>query len=351
MADNITTKTLKKTTDMLKLVDKLNKKGMHIPTLLWGDKGVGKSSLVGNMAKELGYDLSVINLANLNPEDMLGTYNFKDGTYNKPSFLVESEKPVVYFIDEINRGAKYMLQCVFNLLTEKRLHQWFLKPEDIVVCAANPDNGEYEVTSFEDGAFISRFAHIKMQPEKEEFTGFLTSKYENTIVQETLKKSVNIYQDEPFELGFNVVPDNRKLEKVAFMFEHCDKSDLEGAGVDLLESLVGFESSAAFLETWRDSQKSVYDPKKILNSTPDKYGFNDDAIEVMNNVNVKMVGYMKGKKTLTKKEQEGFRRYFEFLPKDVRVDFSRQLITVHENFVDYVDADEVFTLLNLGDKV
>jgi len=344
--DNISSKSIKQTLGMLKGVKRLKDEGVNLPAFLWGNHGIGKTSIVEQFAKDNGYKLVILNLANLSPEDLLGQLDGKGGYY-KPSWLQGTEdQKTIFFLDELNRSAKYVLQGIFNFINEGRIHNYRIKPEDLVISAGNPSD-EYEVSTFEDPAFLSRFAHIKVAPDQKEFTGYLNSKdLKNTIVQQTLKKSISIYQNNDYEIGFQVLPDNRKLEKVAMMFEIFTDADMEEYGVDLLESTVGFDSSAAFLETWRESKKNVYDPKTILRLDKDEeYPFEEEDVEVINNINVKLGTYLK--KKLTKAEKEGFVRYFNFIPRDIQVDFARQIVSINEDLVDLLDTDYVYELLNL----
>ena len=344
--DNVSNKSIAQTLGMLKGIKKLKENEINLPAFLWGNHGVGKTSIVEQFAKANGYELVILNLANLSPEDLLGQLDGKGGYY-QPNWLKNTEKPVIYFLDELNRGPKYVLQGIFNFINEGRIHDYRIKPIDMVVSAGNPSD-EYEVSTFEDPAFLSRFAHIKVSPDQKEFTKYLNSKnLKNTIVQQTLKKSINIYQQNDYEIGFNVVPDNRKLEKVAMMFEIFNDDEWEEYGVDLLESTVGFESSSSFLEVWRESKKVDYDPKTILRLSADEdFPFNEEDVDIINNINVKLGAYLK--KKLTKAEKEGLVRYFNFIPRDIQVDFARQIVTVNEDLIDIFDTDYVYELLNLN---
>ena len=353
--DNTTTKSIGRAIELIKLGVKLKDKGINIPLQLWGRHGIGKTTIVGEVAKQIGADYSIINLANLQPEDLLGQADFKTGGYKKPSFLGslvgdddEHTAPrKIYFLDEINRAPKYVLQSVFNFINEGRLNWWRIRPQDIVIAAANPSDGEYETTCFEDPAFLSRFAHVKVSPEKEEFMNFLGAQVKNTIVQQALKKSTTMYDDEEWNIGFHIVPDNRKLHKVGMMFDVLKPEEIEGVGVDMLETFVGFETASQLLEVYREAQKNVFEPAKILEKEPEDYGFSDNDIDIINNVNIKMCAFVKDTK-LTKKQEKGLERYFMYLPKDIQVDFLKQLRIANEDTIKLIDMDYAFDLLSVS---
>lgn len=346
MSDNVTPKSIDKTIAMINAVSKLKTKGVNIPLLLWGRHGVGKTSIVEQVAETQDAMYVIMNLANLTIEDLLGQLDGKGG-YFKPDWLKDTTKKVIYFLDEINRAPKYVLQGIFNFINEGRIHNYNIKQQDMVIAAANPMD-EYEVTCFEDPAFLSRFAHVKVAPEQREFVSYLNSKnMKNSIVQQTLKKTVSIYDSNTFDIGFPIQPDNRKLEKAAYIFEYLTKEEIENVGVDLLECLMGYDASAAFLETWRDSNKNQFDAKDILNlSEKEEYPFSDDQIDVINTVNSKMIAYLSKESKLSKKEEKGFVRYFMFIPKDLQVEFGKEIVAINEKLLDLLDVDYTFELLN-----
>lgn len=344
--DNVTGKNIKQVVDMLDTTIQLNDKGICFSPLLHGNHGIGKTQMVEQLAKKYDAEYVVINLASIDLCDLLGSLK-EDGTYNRPNWLKDTEKRVIYFLDEINRAPKFILQGIFNFLNEKRIHNFKAKDIDIVISAANPSD-TYEVTCFEDPAFLSRFMHIKVAPSQKEFSSFLGGKggVKNTFIQQALKKSESLYQDTDFSLGFNITPDNRKLHKVALMMDTLTDTEMENVGIWMLECIVGFDASAIILETWRDSLKNQFDPKDILRMSEKKeYPFENNDIEIINNINVKMLSYAKNE--WTKKEKEGFKRYIMFIPEDLQVDFLKEMVKVNDSVIELMDTDYAFNLLNL----
>lgn len=344
--DNITSKTIKQTDAMLDAIIKLNDEGVSFTSLLHGNHGIGKTSLIEQLAKRHNAEYRVLNLASIDTSDLLGQLDGK-GSYHKPDWLVQTDKRVIYFLDEINRAPKYILQGIFNFLNEKRIHNFSAKKKDIIIAAANPAD-TYEVTCFEDPAFLSRFAHIKLAPSQKEFSSFLggSGKVKNTIIQQTLKKSVHLYKNTDFSLGFEVTPDNRKLHKLGLMFDILSDSEIESVGVDLIESIVGFDAASVILETWRDSKKNQFDPKELLRMpSKEEYKFESDDVDIINNINVKLISYFKNKLTVT--EEKGFVRYVNYIPKDLRVDFLKEVVKINPDLINLLDTTATMELLNL----
>jgi len=355
MQDNVSVKTIAQTEQILDTVIKLNDEGVSFCPLLWGNHGIGKTSLIESLAERNDAEYVVLNLANLDIADLLGQLD-GEGGYHQPNWLKTTKKRVIYFLDEINRAPKYILQGIFNFLNEKRIHNYKAKQEDIIIAAANPSDKEYEVTCFEDPAFLSRFLHVKMQPSQKEYIKFLNNdtSFKNTIIQQALKKSVTLYgnpEQQDFSLGFVITPDNRKLHKISKTFEILSDNEIEDSGVMLLECAVGFDAASVILETWRDSKKNMFEPKEIVNmKKTEKYKFNNDDIDIINNINVKMIDFLGKNKKQTKKEIEGLERYIDYIPKDLRVDFLKQMTTTsgREDLITQLDHEKLEELLNIS---
>jgi replication-associated recombination protein RarA len=308
------------TTNIVKWVA-AHKTEVNIPLMLWGQHGVGKTSIIHQVAKDMGYNCVVLNLANQTPEDLLGQCNGKGGYHTPEWILKDSKTPTIYFLDEFNRGQKYVVQCMFNFINEGRLHTHTINANDIVIAACNPDNANYTVVSFDDDAMTSRFCHIKVMPSKNEFCSYLDSKVKNSIIQKMLAQSVSAYTAEnAFDLHFKCAPDNRNFEKIARMLDIMVKDEVQSIGTTIIEGMVGFETMAMIMEVYK-KEGERFDVSKILTST--KYPFKAEDIEQLNAVNIEFIAFLKthikAEKTLTEKEKKNIMAYIKFLPRDIAV--------------------------------
>ena len=145
--------------------------GVNIPIFIWGMHATGKTSATRQVADEIGYHCEVLNLANQSPEDLLGNpvtnHQTKRVEFYAPDWLYKGQdlqKRTIYFLDEVNRAPKYVIQSMFNFVNEGRLHNHNIGPDDIIIAAGNPNSAEFEVTDFNDTAWLSRFAHFILSP-------------------------------------------------------------------------------------------------------------------------------------------------------------------------------------------
>jgi MoxR-like ATPase len=89
----------------------------NVPTLLWGNPGVGKSRFIEKLGRELGFEVFTIIGSTLDPTDIRGLpYRTENGTqFERPYFLkVAAEKPSLIFLDELTAAppAIWAALCV-----------------------------------------------------------------------------------------------------------------------------------------------------------------------------------------------------------------------------------------------
>lgn len=159
-----------------------------------GNAGIGKTSLVHQIAKEMGVNFVRVNLAEVQPDDFLGypvkEFEYTNGedsawipealipnylsrgynpthrnqmSYAKPAWLTGKEdKPLVMFLDDFSRANLALLQATMTLVDEQKYISWSLPAGSTVLLSSNPDTGDYLVTSF-DKAQKTRMLEMEMK--------------------------------------------------------------------------------------------------------------------------------------------------------------------------------------------
>ena len=153
------------------LIRLIVQRNVHVPPLLVGPMGVGKSWIPKEAAKELGIACIDLRLAQQEVGDLTGLPR-RDGkrtVWSRPEWWPEDPTSKgILFLDELNRAPVDVLQAVFQLVGEWKLHTHVLPSEWIIVSAMNPDNGSYQVDSL-DIAMLRRFCQIKVLPSSGEW--------------------------------------------------------------------------------------------------------------------------------------------------------------------------------------
>lgn len=163
-----------------------------------GVAGLGKTSIIQQLAKELDCEFVKINLAELEevsdltgfpvkefeavkndsdlewiPADLLQTYTcnecyrFTGNTrmsYATPAWLPRDcgDKGVILALDDYSRANSLFMQACMELINTGKYVSWSLPKYTNIVLTANPDNGSYSVSSL-DSAQKSRFINFNVQ--------------------------------------------------------------------------------------------------------------------------------------------------------------------------------------------
>lgn len=138
--------------------------------MLVGRTGIGKSEFVKSFGRALGLEVTVLDLAAMDPPDLSGLPQIVDG---KTTFAVPSWLPVdgrgILFLDELNRAPLEVQQALYRLVLEGKLHEYTLPPGWIVWAAINPaDDGDYQVTEL-DPALVDRFRKLSVVADRQEW--------------------------------------------------------------------------------------------------------------------------------------------------------------------------------------
>lgn len=130
------------------------------PLLLIGKHGVGKTSVLRQMAANLNLKMHELNAATLDPfVHIVGIPVVHDGkvSMNPPKELWEAE---MLFLDEINRSDTPTRNALFEIICDKSVNGRKLPNLKLVVAAMNPPEDGYQVDELDDAMddrFLWRF--------------------------------------------------------------------------------------------------------------------------------------------------------------------------------------------------
>ncbi|WP_077073461.1 AAA family ATPase [Mailhella massiliensis] len=135
------------------------------PVFLWGAPGVGKSEVVAEVARSLGYELRDIRAVLLDPVDLRGIPRITaaGGTeWCPPSFLPDarSSRKGILFLDELNAAPPLVQAACYQLILDRRIGEYVL-PEGWVVVAAGNREKDRAVTHRMPSALANRMVHLE----------------------------------------------------------------------------------------------------------------------------------------------------------------------------------------------
>jgi MoxR-like ATPase len=144
------------------------------PICVWGSHGIGKTAVVKSFAHRNGWKFRYCAPAQFEEMgDLHGLPVRQDPNpnivgdevtiYNPPDWVPkdDEEGPGILLLDDINRADDRILRGLMQLLQEFEMFSWTLPSKWQIVCTANPEGGDYSVTTMDD-AMLTRMLHMTM---------------------------------------------------------------------------------------------------------------------------------------------------------------------------------------------
>ena len=231
--------------------------------MLAGRHGIGKSQILTRYFKSKGIPVKTLFLGQMSdPGDLLGLPNKDEETgktvFMPPYWFPVDGKPIVLFLDEINRARPEILQTVMDLVLNRKLAGREL-PEGSRIIAAGNDGEEYQLTDL-DPALVSRFNIYTFRPTVEDWllwatrTG-LDERILNFISAnpELLDRSADTKEDQ----GLDKDPDRRAWEKVARLMENIPNP--LPVHQKVVAGIIGVQAAAQLFLSFRKDDLSPVD--------------------------------------------------------------------------------------------
>jgi hypothetical protein len=146
------------------------------PVFLWGPPGIGKSSLVKQVAEERGIELLDLRLSLLEPVDLRGipSVNGDKCFWTRPPFIPE-EGDGILFLDELNTASPSVQNSALQLVLDRKIGEHKLGDGWYIIAAGN--RREDMAHTFKlSTPLISRFINIEVNCEIEEWVGYAIKK-------------------------------------------------------------------------------------------------------------------------------------------------------------------------------
>jgi MoxR-like ATPase len=161
----------------------------HRATMLWGARGVGKSSIVRQVAAHFGVPLVDLRLTTIEPVDLRGAI-FADDRLGRtvwfpPEFLPTADQPAgILFLDELTAADQRLQTSAYSLILDRQVGAYRL-PEGWMVVAAGNASFHGAVSHDMGTALADRLFHFHVQSSIEAFLAY--------AVQEGLAPEVLAY--------------------------------------------------------------------------------------------------------------------------------------------------------------
>ena len=223
--------------------------------MLVGNHGIGKSQILTNYFKEKGMEVVVLFLGQMaDPGDLIGLPN-KDEKTGKTDFMPPywfpiDDKPIVLFLDELNRARPEILQTIMDLALNRKLAGRHLPEGSRIISAVNAGE-QYQLTDL-DPALVSRFNIVNFKPTAEEWLLWAKkSDLDSRVIDFINENRIWLDKDpdakEGADTGLDKTPDRRAWERVSDVIKN--KSDLKEIDTKIISSIVGPKAASAFIQS------------------------------------------------------------------------------------------------------
>ncbi len=249
-----------------------------LPVFIWGAPGIGKSSIVKQIAKEKALDFIDLRLSLLDPTDLKGIPFFnaetKEGVWAKPSFLpsVEGSKGIL-FLDEINTAPPAVQASAYQLILDRRVGEYELPEGWSIVAAGNRENDRGVVYKMPP-PLANRFVHFEMEVDFNDWKSWAyAAKIESAII-------AYLAYDKSMLFTFDATS-NEKSFATPRSWEYVDsiiKSGIEAELIlDSISGAVGREAAIGYL-SFKKVMKDLPDLNSILDGTLTELGEEDPKV-------------------------------------------------------------------------
>ena len=246
-----------KLTDIYDALEHFTKQ--NLPTFIWGPPGIGKSSVVKQIANDHKLEFIDLRLSLLDPTDLKGIPFFdKDNNqavWASPNFLPKDKNSKgILFLDEINTAAPSVQASAYQLVLDRKVGDYTLPDGWSIVAAGNREN-DRGVTYRMPPPLANRFVHLEMEVDFEDWKSWA---FDNGI-DASIIGFLNFDKEKLFAFDPNK---NEKSFPTPRSWEYVDKIIKSGLSEKLmLESIggaVGAENAVEFMSF-----------KKVMNLLPD----------------------------------------------------------------------------------
>jgi MoxR-like ATPase len=232
--------------------------------MLVGKHGIGKSEIISGYFIGLGQKVTALFLGQMSdPGDLLGLPALDPQSarteFRPPWWFPVDGKPVVLFLDELNRARPEILQAVMDLVLNKRLAGRMLPAGSRIVSAVN-EGEEYQLTDL-DPALVSRFNIYWFSPTPAEWLLWAANNGVDARVTKFIEQH-NEFLDAPANEDAELEKsyDRRSWKRVSDMIAKMPRIDKTTEKA--IAGIVGDKAAYLFFSTIEDS--TLFNGREVL---------------------------------------------------------------------------------------
>lgn len=236
------------TTELLSLLD-ITPADQNL--MLVGNHGIGKSEILTDYFSGKGMKVVPLFLGQMSdPGDLIGIPNRNDTTgkteFMPPYWFPLDGKPVVLFLDELNRARPEVLQTIMDLALNRTLAGRKLPDRSRIISAVNAGD-QYQLTDL-DPALVSRFNVVTFRPTVQEWLLWAEKVGVDARVRDFIRENPmwldkNPDAKEGADTGLDKTPDRRGWKRVSDILKTA--GDISPIVAKAIAAIVGPKAASA----------------------------------------------------------------------------------------------------------
>ncbi len=221
------------------------------PVLLRGRHGIGKSTVVYQYASMHNMEVVERRASQMTEGDLVGLPSIEGNStsFNPPDwFKAACDRPVVLFLDEVDRATLEVRQGIFELTDSRKLNGHTLHPDTLVFAAVNggEHGAQYQVGEM-DPAELDRWTVFDIEPSVEDWLSWAKDSNVSDEVWNFINGNrAHLEHTDDFEPN-KVYPSRRSWERLDQCLAQAGLlKEASPALYNLTAAFVGFEAAVAF---------------------------------------------------------------------------------------------------------
>ena len=330
------------------------------PVLLRGRHGIGKSTVVYQFADKVGLPIVERRASQMTEGDLVGLPTIEDNStrFNPPDwFKTACDKPVVLFLDEVDRATIEVRQGIFELTDSRKLNGHTLHEGTLVFAAVNggEHGSQYQVGEM-DPAELDRWTVFDVEPSVEDWLAWAKDTGISDITWDFINQNrAHLEHSDDFEPN-KVYPSRRSWERLDGCLQNANLlEEASPALYTLTSAFVGFEAAVTFNDFVQNYDRQVTIEDILvhgkLNMVAD-FGINDHTALID-----KFEAAECFKEELEQDKIDNLARYFITLPSEVAMKLWSVLgngeinntIKLHQSQVDGDSVSDYLVKILAGD--
>ena len=233
----------------------------RFPVLIRGRHGIGKSTVVYQLAKRLGLPVVERRASQMTEGDLLGLPKLKKSvtSWCPPEWLATAcNEPVVLFLDEVDRATLEVRQGIFELCDSRKIAGNALHPDTLIfACVNGGEHGsQYQVGEM-DPAELDRYTVFDVEPTVEDWLNWAKGNISQEIWDFINHNHGHLEHKGDYEPN-KVYPSRRSWERLSQTLSGMgDEIESSSVTYQISQAFIGFEGAVAFNNFLKDYDRQV----------------------------------------------------------------------------------------------